>query len=86
MLQALCNALNKDYRSFQARFALGIHGGMAESRFASCRREEKLVEVRFHVLRSRAPFLILSPFDQVSFRRDQLSIPNVRTAFSMYFA
>lgn len=41
MLQALCNALNKDYRSFQARFALSIHGGVAESRFASCRRRGK---------------------------------------------
>lgn len=68
LLQALCNSLNKDYRSFQARFALGIHGEVAESRFASCRREEKLVEERFHVLRSRAPFLILSPSDEVSLR------------------
>lgn len=66
MLQALCNALNKDYRSLQARFALGIHDRIAELRFAGCRREERLVEERFHVLRSRAPFLILSLFAEIS--------------------
>jgi len=84
----LCNDPNKDYRSFQARFALGIPA--AESRSASLVAEEKRRRAcdEKATLRFAVPRRSLSPFPHFVAVLRRIApwprIPNVGTAFSMF--